>query len=379
MEWKENHYRKGQDEKKGERNTESFSSIDLKQQVFVSSVDGTTGSPAGAESTDLTETSFNRLDVDVEYLVTMRVVNPYIFLFDSPGNSFDEVMDYLDTRISDIISQCEVNLLKRLKGSGEALWWGLGNPEVKKDKSEYYRNEYYPEINDDEEFEALQKKQKTLWAQYKKDISYSDNVEIVFKGLKNDRFIAEKCHDWGIEIDPESIEITRVHEPETIKKAREEAVEKEAELTKRKTEKKMAKVEAETAKIKGQGIRSKDYEEMRAIDDLAKLFRKYGEGSPLESAIMVKKAYLAADKGQLKEINIKGLEGGSIASIAAQLGIGKELRSLFGNGNNNDNRNSSTEAGFKPEKKEEKTKKKEEKTKIELLDKDGNPFYSSTK
>ncbi|MGM0438995.1 MAG: hypothetical protein ACQEP3_00990, partial [Patescibacteria group bacterium] len=362
LKWKKNHYRKGKDKNKGEKNTESFDYIDLKDQVFISTVDGTTGSPTGEESTDLSETSFNRLDVKVEYLVTMRVVNPYVFLFDSPGNSFDEVMDYLDTRISDIISQCEVNLLKRLKGSGEALWWGLGNPDI-----DNYKEEYYPDLSE-EEFKELEKKQKTLWSQYKKDISYSNNVNLVFKGLKNDPFITERCHEWGIEIDEESIEIKTVQEPEIIKQAREEAVEKEAELTKTRTEQKMAKVEAETEQIKGQGERNRKYAQMRAVDDLAKLFRKYGEPNPVAKAIAVNKAHLAAEGENLKIVDINGLEGGSIANIAAQLGVAKELRNLFGGDSKSSNGSSNNNGKEdKKSKDDKKSKEKDLKDKFEDL------------
>ena len=361
LEWKKNHYRKGQEGKKGVENTEEFEYINLKDQVFASEVQGTTGSPAGEKTTDKSGTSFNRIDVTVEYLVTMRVVNPYKFLFDSPGNSFDEVLDYLDTRISNIISQVEPNLLKRMKGSGKALWYGLGNPDSEKysDPSEY-REEHYPNFDSGEEFDKMLSEQRALWSSYKRDISYSDNVQLLFKGLKNDEFVQEKAKEWGIEIDSKGIEIKTVDEPEIIKKARQEAVEKEVEIDKIKVDRKVAAIEAEKKKIEGQGERDRQYNEMRAVEDLARLFRKYGEANPVESAIMLKRAYMAAEKGNLKEINIKGLEGGSIASIAAQLGIGKELRNIFGKGGSS-KKDSNDEIGFKSKKSKEKKDNNEKK------------------
>ena len=368
LEWKENHYRKGQESKKGQKNTEKFDYIDLKDQVFASSVDGTTGSPVGEETTDESETGFNRIDVTVDYLVTMRVINPYKFLFDSPGNSFDEVLDYLDTRISNIISQCEPNLLKRLKGSGKALWYGLGNPDSEKYSSiSEYKQEHYPDIKDDE-FNEIVEKQRSLWSSYKKDISYSDNVSLVFKGLKNDEFVQEKAKQWGIEIDSQGIEIKKVNEPDIIKKARQEAVEREVEIDKMKVDKKVAEIEAEKEKIQGEGNRQKRYAQMRSVDDLAKLFRKYGEADSVAKAIAVNKAYLAAEGENLKVVDINGLEGGSFASIAAQLGIGKELRNLFGG-------SSSGSSSQKSDTKNENKKEDEEET-IQLLNSEGDPFYT---
>ncbi len=342
IEWSENHYREGQKEKE----KEDLDYIDLRPQYFRSEITRTTGAPQERDMVSKQkEASSNRVDVDVSYLVTLRVISPYEFAFDSPKNSYDAVLERLDVVMGKIISQCEFNLLERLQGSKEALWYGLRNPkkiELKKNhptlsdqEVEEIRNgntgfsgeeierfklkQEYPEL-EEEEIEKMKK----LWKNYARDISNSEQVETVFEGLRKEDLITESFPGWGIKIIKEGVEIKEVQPPESIKERRKELAEKDMEMERKKRERDMEEIEAEMNEIRAEGKSKAMKIKMNVISYLSE---EIGDKEIAEKAFHT---LIAADENSYEKRIIEGLvseegSGLNIPAISFMLEAGKEM------------------------------------------------------
>lgn len=336
FEWSDNHYR-GKKEKNNEIDKieeeqerkygkkEKFDYINLKEQYFRSHIEKTTGVHQRQKKTKKEgnssnqEVSFNRVDVKVEYMVTLRIINPYEFIFDSPENSYDAVLERLDNLMGDIISQSEFNLVERLQGSRDALWYGLRNP-----KHINYKEEYSNISEND--LEKLKKKHKEIWANYERDITNSEDVKTVFKGLKDQKLISETFPGWGIKIISEGVEIVTVEPPAEIKENRKKLAKKDIEFELAQRDREITEVNAKANEIKGEGKRKEYAAQMSSIDDLIDKLIKRGlsPSKANETAEKAIQSLIAGDKGILEKRIFEGLEGG-IAGLATQWEMGKNI------------------------------------------------------
>lgn len=309
--WSKEHYRgkpdavaTQQSEKK-----EVLSDIDLKEQYFRSYIKRTTG----AGSTKKNSPSSNRVEVKVQYLVVLRVVNPYNFIFYSPSNSYDGVLEILDNLIGDVLANISLNLAEKLQGGRDALWYGLQNP----DNCEYGLQNY-PELSKRER-KDLEKKHRELWDKYKDTLSYPDKQTSVFRGLKFSEEITKEFPEWGIEIT--RVEIIDVTPPEEVLSSRQQLVAAEIE-------KELATIQKKTATVAGGAERERIIRELTPLPRLIKKLTKLGLAKSKASQIAqeVFESFLAGEKkGNLEKKIFKGLEGSSVASLAAQWQLGSKM------------------------------------------------------
>ncbi len=327
LEWSKHHYRgRPGEERNLEETKENLDYIDLKDQYFRSYITKTTGAPRFRQlESDKGEVSSNRVDVSLEYLVVLRVVNPYRFIFDSPENSYDGLLEVMDNLIGNIISQCQFNLTERLQGSREAIWHGLRNP----DKIDYEKE--YPDLEISER-EEVKNRDESLWEQYAGDISNSDQIKILFKGLKDSEEIRKKFPGWGIEIS--RVEIIEIQPPEEIKKERQKLIQADMEYELKKRERDMSEIEAETVKIMAEATGDKYLKEMNSVNEMVELFMKRegcSESEARKTAAEMFHTIIAGEKGLLEKRIFEGLDGNSFAGLAAQFGIGVGMaREMFG-------------------------------------------------
>ncbi len=135
-----------------------------------------------------------------------------------------------------------------------------------------------------------------------------------------------------------------------------------------KREKEEEKIRKDAEKARGEGIGSKEYNEMKAVRNIAKLFENLGYPDPVDGAMAVYKVKKAAESGQLVEGNFK-IEGSSVASLFTEIGIGKEIGQLMKKFSGE--KKESNEAGFKAgedddQKSEEESNKKKKRGGIRL-------------
>jgi len=65
-----------------------------------------------------------RIPVDIEILITMRIINPYNFLFIAPPTPLEDVLARIDALMRARVSMLTMDELIALKGKSEVLWDG---------------------------------------------------------------------------------------------------------------------------------------------------------------------------------------------------------------------------------------------------------------
>lgn len=71
-----------------------------------------------------------RVPVDAEFVITMRVINPYKVLFVAPVNWIENVMTRLDALLRGFVANQSLDELIDIEGRGEALWKTIGNSDL---------------------------------------------------------------------------------------------------------------------------------------------------------------------------------------------------------------------------------------------------------
>ena len=211
-----------------------------------------------------------RIPVDVEVLVTMRVFNPYRFLFIAPSTPIEDILARIDALLRDRIAQLTIDEL--LEVNTETLWKGW----------------------------KIEREDKT----------------IKIPGLKMEKLFKETLEKWGVRVAEKGVEIKRVDPPprysEALARRRELELESEA--------KKIALeigAKARASEVMGTIIESVSIAEGRPKEEIGSEIRKDPEGFYKKHKTIVDSVItkLAMEAGAYLKIETAGGEGGLLSDL----------------------------------------------------------------
>ncbi|MGB9743183.1 MAG: hypothetical protein ACPLW9_00470 [Minisyncoccales bacterium] len=215
-----------------------------------------------------------RFAVTIKVLVTMRIINPYLFLFVAPPTAIEDILGRLAALIRGWISDLTIDELLSLKGRANKIWYGW---QLKK--------------------EGLDGKE---WG-------FEEEEKV--GGLKDEKLIKETLLKWGLEVAEQGIDFYEINVEEQYQEVM--AKRREEEL----------KAEARAQETMGSLIKMMSLVE--GVDEAD--FRKKLQENPEKQKELQDKAYellvrkLGWEKGGLYEILTKGtgsLDEGLLKSVA---------------------------------------------------------------
>ncbi len=262
--WSENH-------QNGEK--EFFNYVSLFPAVYESKVTNCETQPP------------DRIKVDIEYLVTMRIINPHLYLFVSPDNSIEDAMKRIDSLMRDIVAMFSFDATMAIVGRPEILWEGL-NPDSEN-----------PE-------------KQALWNEFKKLMR---KKPVPFEGLSQNKLIKETLPKWGLKIADKGVSIKDINTSDP-------------EYAETFAEKRKQEILAEAKFAEAQGEKKAMEEVMKAIVTTKKALIKagYSQSDACKMAYDRHGEILAEKKGNLNKVIWEG-SSGSIPEIMNQIGFGKKL------------------------------------------------------
>jgi len=123
-----------------------------------------------------------RIGVDVEVLVTMRIINPYNFLFVAPSTPVEEVIARLNALIRATIGMMDLDSLMFYRGKSDMLWHGS---------------------RDEKTLSGLPLLLKEQIGEY--------------PGLKDEKLIRDTLPKWGLAVAEAGVDIKKVDTPPDIR------------------------------------------------------------------------------------------------------------------------------------------------------------------